>query len=188
MQFNKKQKIAAALGAGAIAVAGSGVAFAYWTTSGTGDGTVGTQGSVANFAVAQTTVAGTPLYPGASQALAGTVKNTDTTAPAQLQLLKVTLKDPTNVGTDPDHPACTAADDYTLVSASGWTVASDGQTATINPNVELGKADSTSPSDTYSFSGLSVQMLDNTDGTAGDGTGNQDNCKGATVNLTYDAS
>jgi len=33
MQFTKKQKVAAVLGAGAVAVAGSGVAFAYWSTA-----------------------------------------------------------------------------------------------------------------------------------------------------------
>src|SRR3954463_4232090 len=36
MQFTTTKKIAAALGAGAVAVAGSGVAFAFWTTTGEG--------------------------------------------------------------------------------------------------------------------------------------------------------
>jgi hypothetical protein len=184
MRINKK---AAAVAVAAVALTGTGVAYAYWTTTGTANGTVSSQSGLADFTVGQDTVSGTPMFPGASQALTGTVKNADTTAPAQLQQIKVTLKDPSNTLSLPGKPACTAAD-YILVGGTGWTVAVDKLSATYKPAVELGKAGSTTPSDTYSFSGISVKMLDNSDTVAGDGLGNQDNCKGATVNLTYDAS
>lgn len=184
MQFNKK-KVAAAVGAAAVVASGAGVAYAYWTTSGTGDGTVAAQSSLSGFAVSGDAVSGNPLYPGASQALSGKVTNKDVNSPAQLQTLVATIQAPTHVGTDSTKPACTAAD-YALSGGTGWSVASDKLSATFHPNVELTK--NASAGDTYSFSGLTVQMLDRSDTTAGDGSGNQDNCKGATFNISYDAS
>ena len=182
------KKLTAVIAGTAAAVAVSGVAYAYWTTTGTADGTVAAQAGLSGFTVAQTAVSGTPLYPGATQALAGTVKNKDTTSPAQLQTIVATIKDPTgtNVAGSTGHPACTTAD-YILVAASGsgWTLNSAKSVATLHPNTELAKVGT---GDTYSFSGLSVQMVDRGDTVAGDGLGNQDSCKGATFNITYDAS
>ena|SRR5579885_1675544 len=53
MKFNKK--VAASLAAGTVLVAGSGVAYAYWTSTGSGSGTAAT-GTAANNLV----VTGTP--------------------------------------------------------------------------------------------------------------------------------
>jgi hypothetical protein len=182
MRINKK---AAAVAVAAVTLAGAGAAYAYWTTSGTGDGTVASQSGLASFKVAQTAVSGTPLYPTATQAVGGTVKNDDLTAPAQLQTLVATIKAPTGPNVSAaGKPACTAAD-YTLSGAT-WTITAGGSVATIHPNVELTKKGATG--DTYDFSGLTVTMVDRADTAAGDGLGNQDNCKGATFNVTYDAS
>ena len=80
---------------------------------------------------------------------------------------------------------------------TGWVVTDSGSapnTADIatytypSGGVELGVNGSASPSDTAAFSGIKLQMRDRADGTPGDNSGNQDDCQGATVNLTYSAS
>lgn len=50
MQVTKSKKVAAVLGTGALVVAGSGVAFAYWTTTGSGTGSAAS-GSAATVGV-----------------------------------------------------------------------------------------------------------------------------------------
>jgi hypothetical protein len=189
MQITTKKKVAAALGAGAVAVAGSGVAFAYWTTTGTANGTASTQTGLAGFTVAQDTYAGSPLYPGiTAQELTGTVKNDDTHSPAKLQQIVATLKAPTGGGTDSTKPACTVAD-YgfeNLATTGGWVISNSDSShlndvATLTVNQSLAKDDlATGGPDTYAFNKLGVKMLN--------ASTNQDRCKGATVNVTYDAS
>jgi hypothetical protein len=186
MRNISKKRLAVIAGGTAAVMAGAGIGYAYWTTTGTADGTVGTQASLADFTVAQAAVSGTPLFPGASQSLTGTVKNGDTNAPAQLQKVVATIKAPTGVGTDSNKPECSAADYQLSSPGNTWTINASGDVATIHPNVELTKAGSSG--DTFNFEDLTVTMVDRADGTAGDGTGNQDNCKGATFNITYDAS
>jgi hypothetical protein len=63
MHFTKKQKVAGALTAGAITLAGGGVALAYWTSTGGGSGsslTKSSNGTVSEFA----TFDATGLAPG----------------------------------------------------------------------------------------------------------------------------
>jgi hypothetical protein len=67
--LNRKQKTVAALAIGALGVAGTGVAYAYWTTSGSGSGsaTSGTTAEGDAIQLSQTTpIAG--LYPGGPSA------------------------------------------------------------------------------------------------------------------------
>jgi len=187
MRTMNKKRLAAVAGGTAIVMAGAGIGYAYWTTTGTVNGTVQAQAGLANFTVAQDAVSGKPLFPGASQALTGTVKNADANSPAQLQTVVATIKAPIGTSNGNSKPDCTVAD-YELSSPVGtWTISgTHNGVATIHPNVELTKASSTG--DTYKIQDLTVTMVDRADGTAGDGTGNQDNCKGATFNITYDAS
>ena len=83
-----------------------GIAFAYWTTTGSGTGSA-TTGTAASVVVKQT---GTPtgLYPGGSSALSGTFDNPNTGA---VFVTAVTASvTPFSVQADTGKPACTQAD------------------------------------------------------------------------------
>lgn len=74
--LTRSQKTVAALAIGALGVAGTGVAYAYWTATGSGTGSAAT-GNVAAVTVVQTSTVGS-LYPGISQSLSGTFTNPNT--------------------------------------------------------------------------------------------------------------
>ena len=83
-----------------------GIAFAYWTTTGSGTGSA-TTGTAASVVVKQT---GTPsgLYPGGSSALSGTFDNPNS---GQVFITAVTASvTPFSVQADTGKPACTQAD------------------------------------------------------------------------------
>lgn len=63
--MRKTQKTTAVVGGTAAAVLIGGVAFAYWTTSGSGSGTGSTTSGAANLTISQTTVLNA-MYPGDS--------------------------------------------------------------------------------------------------------------------------
>ena len=129
--FKVNKKIVAGLAAGAAVVAGSGVAFAYWTSSGSVDGDSSTTNpatSANNFYVAQV-VASIKSVTKAAGAVDGT---------------------------------CDASD-YTLTGAT-MTVGSD-----------------LAPGESANFSGATLAFNDKSDAS-------QDQCKGATVTITYTAS
>ena len=78
MRFTKKPRTIIA-GAAIVGVASAGVAYAYWTTSGTGSGTAAT-GTVVGITVNQTT-SPTGLYPGGpAQPIAGNFDNSNSGA------------------------------------------------------------------------------------------------------------
>ena len=154
-----QKKLKAAIVSGtAIAVVGGGVAFAFWTTSGSGTGsaTTGTSHAV-------------------SVEQVGTITNLTPGGPAQAIDFKITNPDSTNQfnsgvtvsissvngGNDSTKPACTA-DDFALVQ----------------PTVSYG--DLTPGAHTYSPSGATLALTNA-------GT-NQDNCKGASVSLNFAAN
>lgn len=106
------KKRATAVAMTALLVLIGGVAFAYWTSSGSGTG-AGTTGSSTAFTVSSTAPTGPALTPGgASQSVAFTVANPGT---GTLDLTSVTVV-VADANGDPwvsDPTGCTAAD-YTL--------------------------------------------------------------------------
>ncbi len=84
----------------------AGVAFAYWSTAGTGSGTANT-GTSANVTVNQT-VAPTGLFPGGSVALSGNFDNPNS---GNVFIAAVTASVTAfSVQSNPAKPACTQAD------------------------------------------------------------------------------
>ena len=153
---NRKKKVVAMT----LALMGiSGVAFAYWTTSGAGDGGASAAATVSDVTVVQTsTVAG--LAPGSgAHALSGTFNNPNT-GPVMVGTLTATVDTVTKaVG------AATGdcdADDFTVSAPAVLNVEAD-------------------PDDTTTWSGLTISF-NNKAGV------NQDACKDATVTLAYSLS
>jgi uncharacterized protein (UPF0333 family) len=186
MKLIKSKKGLALLAVLAVVAIAAVGAYAYFTSTGTGAGTA-TTGSSANWVVGQDaygpTYPAVTLFPGqGTQPLQGTVKNNGQ-GNQQLDTITATIEAPTvnaaNAAAAPN--ACTAAD-YALSAASGWVVAPDGLSAvkTFHSDVIAGA--------TVSFSGLDVSMIDRQDVIPGDGTGNQNGCQAATVNIQYDAA
>jgi hypothetical protein len=139
-------------------LAGAGAAIAYFTSTGSGSGSASV-GSTNGWSVTDSTAAST-LYPGQG--------SESITAPT------VAGGAPTVAG----HP-CGAADfALSATGGSGWTVAGDGLSATYSPASDL------SPNGTYGYGGsghaLTLSMLD--------ASYAQDNCQGATANVTEAAS
>ena len=119
-----------------VAVLG-GVAFAYWSTGGSGSGSANT-GTAASVTVNQT-VAPTGLYPGGAAALSGNFNNPNT---GKVYITAVTaLVTPFSVQADATKPACTQAD----FSITG--------TANVGAEIAAGVA-------VGSWSGLSLNMID----------------------------
>jgi hypothetical protein len=166
--LSKKSKALVA-GAAIAGLAGTGVAYAYWTTSGSGSGTGSTTaGTVDKLTFTQnpagdpdTSVALAAMYPGDSaQTLTVRVRNTSTESAyvAHVQAYITT-----------DKSGCTAADfklggvpsaavDASTAKALSWTAADLAAGAAANAT-------------------SSVQFNNTGD--------NQDACKGATVTLHY---
>jgi hypothetical protein len=155
--FARKRTLALAV----IAVlAGSAMALAYWTTTGSGAGSAGTATTQA-VTVNQTNAAITNLYPGGpAKALSGDFDNPNDGA-AYVASVTAAVSSVDMVSPDAAKPDCTPAD-FTI---SG--------TSNVPGNVAAGD-------NVGSWSGLSIAMTD--------ATTNQDNCKGATVHVTYTAN
>jgi hypothetical protein len=143
-----------------IALIGGGVAFAYWTTGGSGTGTAATSEGVENVTVVQTSeIAG--MEPGDSaQTLSGTFTNPNS-GPVYVGTLTASIS---SVDKATGAPAGTCdSSDYTLANA------------VVTYNAEV-LAD-----DTSTWTGPTIKF-NNKPST------NQDACKGATVNLAYAVS
>lgn len=146
---------------GAFLLIAGGVAYAYWSSSGTGTGTAVT-GTTTGITVNQTSTAITNLYPGVSpQALSGNFDNGNTGA-ARVHQVSATISSVTGPNVSV-APACTAAD-YQL---NGFPYTVDAEVAA---GTGVGSWGTTAPI-------TSIQMLDSAT--------NQDSCKGATVHLSY---
>lgn len=140
-----------------LALVGGGIAFAYWTVTGSGTGTGATGDNVA-ITVNQTSVI-TNLRPGgAAQTLSGTFTNTN---PGPVYVTSVTVEID-SVTKAAGAPAGTCdADDYTLANA----------TMTVDAEIPTGTG-------IGAWSGATIAF-------ANDPSVNQDACKGATVNFAY---
>jgi hypothetical protein len=157
--MRKSTKILGALGASAVVLSTAGVAYAYWSTSGTGAGSATTDAGTANLTVTHVS-APTNMAPGvaAGSFAVDVTNNADATAMVNKVVVTISgvTKAPGAVG------SCTSSD-YSL---SGTLTNAAGQLA---------------KNATAHFTGGSL-------GFNNDPLNNQDGCKGATVNLTYTAS
>jgi hypothetical protein len=154
LKFTRKKMVAA--GIVVVALAGSMVAYAYWTAggSGTGSATTGTNSAIT---AVQTSVV-TAMAPGdTAQTLSGTF-NDPNTGPVYVATITASIA---SVVKDSNAPSGSCdASDYTLANA----------TMTINAEVLA--------NDTSTWTGATIKFNDKP-------TTNQDGCKNATVNLAY---
>lgn len=162
----KRMRVTVVVALTAVLLGGGGVAFAYWTSMGSGSGLAKAVTTVANITVNQPTAI-TGLQPGAApQTLSGDFTNTNpgavTVTRVTASISSVTLSDGSTGST---AAGSCSAQDYSL---------SAGPSSVANNSV---------PSGTHvgSWSGQTISFVD-------DAGRNQDGCKGATVNLAYSAT
>ena len=157
-RFTRKSKIAFITAA--VVLLTGGVAFAYWTTGGSGSGTASTSNGLSSLTAVQTSTV-TAMGPGDSaQTLSGNFNNSNS-GPVYVATVTASIASVTKAG---GAPAGTCdATDYTLASA----------VMTVNAEVPAGTG-------TGAWSGATIKF--NNKAT------NQDACKGATVNLAYTVS
>lgn len=156
-KISTKSRVALA-GAVVVALAGGGVAYGYWSTNGTADGSATSTAGAASLTITQT-AAPKDLAPGVpAGVIAGTVTN-NAAHSAYVHQVTVTIRSVTQA--ENATGTCSAAD-YTLSKAVMDVKAELAQNATAN------------------FSGATLAFNDT--------ASNQDGCKGAVVNLAYVAS
>jgi len=152
-----KKKSITVLIAMVLTVGIAGLAYAYWTSDGTGTGDAET-GDGQNVAIIQTSEV-TAMGPGvAAQTLSGTFNNP---GPGATTVTTVTVSID---GITDGGPTCDE-DDYVITGAA--------MSVTGNP-LAMGNA-------VGAWTGATIAFLNST-------SENQDDCKGATVNLAYVAS
>jgi hypothetical protein len=154
--FRRKYRKALVLGAVTSLVIVAG-AIAYWTTTGTGTGSAAT-GTIAGVTVNQTSTP-TAMYPGGpAQPLSGDFTNTNS-GNAYVTSVTASLASVSGGAADLAKPPCTTAD-FQL----------NDPTAVVGQDIAPGAGQG-------SWSGPSVQLIN---------TGfNQDNCKNATLHISY---
>jgi len=183
---NKKY---AAIGATAVLTFSVGTAYAYWTTTGAGNGSATTAaGAAGQLTVNQTTTPATAeLAPGLTgDTLAGTVTNPAATSNPDgisyaLTAVKITL---TVVKATAPGTAASACD------ASDYVITSDNSTAAYSVNASGVGTITTEIND----AGSPVDLADGATGAAWTSNVafvnkpavNQDGCKGATLNFAYE--
>ena len=151
-----RRRIAAVATAILALCVATGVAYAYWTSGGTGSGTA-TAGDVANITVNQTTVL-TPMYPGDSaQTISGDFDNPN---PGSVYVSTVTASIASVTKAGGAVAGTCDETDFTLANA----------TATVNATVAAGNG-------VGSWTGPTIKFNDKVT--------NQDQCKDATVTLAY---
>jgi hypothetical protein len=145
-----------------LALTGGGVAFAYWTTSGTGTGSGSTTaGVVDHLGFSQSTL--TAMYPGdSSQDLTVTVTN-NATESAYVATVKAFITT--------DKEGCTGAD-FKLGGSAAPSTAATARALTWMP-VDLGAGATQNATSTVQFNNTGA---------------NQDACKNAAVTINYVAS
>ena len=153
------KKSAAIMVAAVTVVAAGGAAFAYWTAGGSGTGSATAAGS-SNVTVVQTSTV-TAMQPGDSaQSLSGNFNNPNT-GPAYVGTVTASIASVTKAGSAPAG-TCDETD---------YTLANPGMT--VNAEVPAGNGVGT-------WSGATIKFNNK--------ASNQNQCKGATVNLTYTVS
>lgn len=153
-----KRRILLLASVGAVLLLAVG-AYAYWTQGGSGTGSA-TAGTTSNITVNQTGAPVTGLYPGGpAVTLSGNFDNPNSGS-VRISSITAVVSSISGAGSDGSKPACTTSD-FTIGGSVGVT--------TVPSGTGVG-----------SWTGLTVQMVN--------GAANQDNCKGATANLTYTAN
>jgi hypothetical protein len=154
------KKSAAIMVAAVTVVAAGGAAFAYWTAGGSGTGSATTTASTSALTVVQTG-GPTNMQPGDSaQTLSGKFNNANT-SPVYVGTVTASIASVTKAGV----PATTCSgSDYTLANAA----------MTVNTEIPAGSAQGSWTGATIKFNNKPAV--------------NQDDCKGATVNLAYTIS
>ena len=157
---SSRRRIAAIAIITTILVGGGGAAtYAYWSAAGGGTGSVSATTTPTPLVVAQTVTISNLVPGGPAQTLGGTITNpASNSGPIYANVLTATLQSVTKSGSAPSG-TCTT-NDFSLV-ATPISIARE-----ITPNTSI------------TWSGFTVQMLDNT-------TASQDACKGATVTISY---
>lgn len=173
MNITKRNKVALAIGTGALVVGTAGAAMAYWTSSGSGTGTASTGTASDDLAYSNTTISG--MAPGVTPASFTATVTNNGSQNAYVNTLTAYL----TVSTDATNPAVIAGGtcdetDYTLDDNTNadishpvtlsWTATDIGHVAPSNTHA-------TSGSDTLGFN--DKQATD------------QDACQGATVTINY---
>jgi hypothetical protein len=159
MRIITRKRVAAV--AAILAVGGGTMAYAYWTTGGSGSGSAST-GTTSNIVVNQTGSAITGMYPGQTVNLSGNFTNTANPGKVYITAVTAAVHAFSTTAVDANKPACTQAD-FAI-----------GGTAPVGAEVAHGTS-------VGSWSGLTLTLTD----AAG---ANQDNCKGVTVTIDYTAS
>ena len=154
------KKTTAIMVAAVTVLAGGGAAFAYWTAGGSGTGSGATAAGSSNVTVVQTSTI-SAMQPGdAAQTLTGKFNNPNT-GPAYVGTVTASIA---SVVKDAGAPAGTCdATDYTLANAA----------MTVNAEVPAGN-------NVGSWTGATIKFNNK--------ASNQNQCKGATVNLAYAVS
>jgi hypothetical protein len=159
--LSKKAKTIIA-GAAVIGLATSGVAYAYWSTTGSGAGSASTNAGVINVVEFSQTAAqiDLQLYPGqAAQTIAGTVTNPSTNP----QSVYVNTVDATISGVTP--------------TAAGILLGGCDDTNYVIAGARMSVATDLATGDSKAFSGQTIQFVNKVTP--------QDGCKNATVHLTF---
>lgn len=162
-KLSAKQTIAT-IGTAATVVAASGIAYAYWTTTGSGTGTGATTAGVTD-TLSFTQDALADMYPGdSSKPLSVTIENTHADQKVYVTTVKAYL---TVVGSG----TC-AANDFMLGGAAAPGDLANAVTMTWTAQ-ELDPGESDEATSTIQFNNKATD---------------QDGCKAATVTVHYDAS
>lgn len=155
MQLTKKSKALVA-GVALVGLAGTGTAYAYWTTSGSGTGSATTGTSAAVSLTQLGTTSG--LVPGGSSVAVDFNINNPASTNQYVTSVSVAVNSTWSARADSNLPACTAGD-FTIVQ----------------PTATYG--DLTPGDHAYRPSGASIAL--------NNGVGNQDNCKSVSVPLVF---
>ena len=159
--LSKKAKTIIA-GAAIAGLASTGVAYAYWTTTGSGAGEASTNAGVTDVVEFSQTLAETDLqlYPGQDpQTIAGTVTN----PVSNPQSVYVNTVDATISGVTP--------------TAAGILLGGCDDTNYVIAGTPMSVATDLASGDAMAFSGQTIQFVNKTTP--------QDGCKNATVHLTF---
>lgn len=168
-KFTRKQKIAAA-GTVAVVALGGGAAYAYWSSTGTGQGGAATAADQKTVDISTAGASITDLTPGGpAKALNLTLKNT-ANGSAAIRTVTVKLDSVSKDGTTITDPTVCSPADFVVAQP---VAPKDANGATI-PWVVPAKG-------TLAATGATISMID-------DAARNQDGCKAVGLNLSYSAT
>jgi hypothetical protein len=165
-KISKKARFVVA-GSVALALVGGGVAYGYWSTTGSGSGTANTSAGNSNLSVQQGAIPANLAPSVAPASVPGTITNNAPNS-AYVDQLTVTI-----TGVDAAHAAtCTAADYGLTTDGAALAKSSASQTIVLDVQQELASGGS------VSFPSFKI-------GFANDASAAQNGCKGAVPQLSF---